>query len=260
VEKITSKDGTEISYWRSGTGKPLIIVHGAVSDHRSWARIAPNFEEHVTVYVMDRRGRGESGDTPEYHYLREAEDIAALAESVNEPACLFGHSFGGLLTLEAALLTDNISRLVLYEPVVDMEDQGVSSEQLERLQALVDRGELRAATEMFYKEMVELGEEELEAYRRSPLWEARILLARTIPRELGAEQTYRFDPQRFASLTTPTLLLLGSDSPRMYHRSAERVASALPNSQVVVLPGQQHLAHHSNPELLAREILRFMVG
>jgi pimeloyl-ACP methyl ester carboxylesterase len=259
VKKITSKDGTEISYWKSGSGKPLLFVHGAVSDHRSWVKIAPNFEEHVTVYVMDRRGRGESGDAPEYHYLREAEDIAALVDSVGEPVCLFGHSFGGLLALEAALLTDNISQLVLYEPAVELGDLGVSPEQLERLQALIDRGELRAATEMFYKEMVELGEEELEAYRRSSLWEARIPLARTIPRELAVDQTYRFDPQRFAHLTTPTLLLLGSDSPRVYHRSVERVAAALPNSKVVALPGQQHLAHHSNPELLAREILRFLV-
>jgi pimeloyl-ACP methyl ester carboxylesterase len=61
--KIQSKDGTLLACQRSGTGPPLILVHGGTADHTRWAPILPALEEHFTVYAMDRRGRGSSGDT-----------------------------------------------------------------------------------------------------------------------------------------------------------------------------------------------------
>jgi pimeloyl-ACP methyl ester carboxylesterase len=78
MEKITSHDGIQIAYQRSGTGPPLILVHGTGGSATRWAPVAPTLAEHFSVYAVDRRGRGESGDSASYAVEREYEDIAAL--------------------------------------------------------------------------------------------------------------------------------------------------------------------------------------
>src|SRR5688572_2832554 len=92
METIRSKDGTPIAYWRSGTGLPLILVHGTAGSYIRWAPILPALEPHFSVYAFNRRGRGESGDAEKYAIEREFEDVAALVEAIEAPVYLLGHS------------------------------------------------------------------------------------------------------------------------------------------------------------------------
>jgi pimeloyl-ACP methyl ester carboxylesterase len=100
VTRVVSRDGTEIAYWTSGEGPPLVLVHGAPDDHTRWHPLLPYLESHATVHAMDRRGRGASGDAPGYHLAREFEDVAAVVDAVAEASGsavdVYGHSFGGL--------------------------------------------------------------------------------------------------------------------------------------------------------------------
>lgn len=57
----------------------------------------------------------------------------------------------------------------------------------------------------------------------------------------------------------PSMLLLGEDSPSFARQAAAAVASALPNSRIIILPGQQHMAHHTDPKLFAKEVLGFLL-
>lgn len=66
MEKVHSRDGTPIAYRRSGTGPPLLLVHGTMADHTRWTPVLPPLERHFTVYALDRRGRGGSGDAEPY--------------------------------------------------------------------------------------------------------------------------------------------------------------------------------------------------
>src|SRR5215469_8607944 len=118
METITSKDGTMIAYQRSGTGPPLVLVHGATADHTRWVPVLPAFEQHFTVYALDRRGRGGSGDAEPYALEREFADIVALVNVIEEPVFLLGHSYGALCALEAARRTAHVRKLVLYEPPI----------------------------------------------------------------------------------------------------------------------------------------------
>jgi pimeloyl-ACP methyl ester carboxylesterase len=259
VEQISSKDGTAIGFKRSGAGPAMLLVHGATADHRRWSEISPKFEKHFTVYAMDRRGRGGSGDSPDYDLLREAEDVAAVVDSIGEPVNLLGHSYGGLCSLEAALLTDKINQLILYEPAGSGGAHHYSQNTIDQMQELIDSGEFEAAVEMMFREIVKMPAHELEAYRKLPMWKGRILLAPTLPRELASDISYRFNAQRFRDLRVPTLLLLGGDSPAFVQETTERINSAFPNSKIVVLPGQQHIAMDTNPDLFAREVLGFLL-
>jgi pimeloyl-ACP methyl ester carboxylesterase len=259
MEFVRSKDGTGIGYRRIGAGPALLFVHGMTADHMSWARVSPYLEAHFSILAMDRRGRGSSGDSPDYALRREVEDVVAIVQAVREPVRVLGHSFGGLLSLEAALLTDQIERLILYEPHVPDIIPAPPPTLLTQIQANIDRGELESAMELFLREVASIPDHELEFYRQMPLWKARVPQAATIPREMLVDRSYRFDPGRFAGLHLPSMLLLGEDSPPFARQAVEAVASALPNSRIVVLPGQQHMAHHTNPELFAKEVLDFLL-
>lgn len=117
--RVTSQDGTEIACYTSGEGPSLILVHGSVGDHTRWGALLPHLEHQFTVHAIDRRGRGSSGDQPEYALEREYEDVASvvdkIAEDAGSPVAVYGNSFGGICAFGGAALTSNISKLVLYE-------------------------------------------------------------------------------------------------------------------------------------------------
>lgn len=137
-EMVTSKDGAPIAYWRSGEGPPLVLVHGTASDHSRWGPVLPAFEQRYTVYAIDRRGRGGSGDSENFAIEREFEDVAAVVDSLGESVNLLGHSYGGLCALEAALLSRNFRALALYEPSFEMVGAEIySPEVIERLETLL---------------------------------------------------------------------------------------------------------------------------
>src|SRR6266566_416390 len=145
MQTIRSTDGTPIAYQRSGQGSPLILVHGTTADHTRWAPILPNLEQHFTVYAVDRRGRGESGDTEQYAIEREFEDIVALINSIDDPVFLLGHSYGAICSLEAARRTTHVRKLVLYEPPIPTGTEIYPHEVVSRIQALLDAGDREGA-------------------------------------------------------------------------------------------------------------------
>lgn len=79
-----------------------------------------------------------------------------------------------------------------------------------------------------------------------------------MPREMRAQANYKFDAERFKTLNTPTLLLLGGASPAHVRAGTEALHRALPHSRVVELPGQGHVAMDSAPELFTGEVLKFL--
>ncbi len=54
------------------------------------------------------------------------------------------------------------------------------------------------------------------------------------------------------------MLLLGSDSPSFLHAATETLDSSLPNSRIVVMQGQQHIAMYTAPHLFVRNVLSFL--
>jgi pimeloyl-ACP methyl ester carboxylesterase len=261
MNTVTSKDGTPIAFWRSGQGPTLLLIHGATADHTTtWRFVGPALERRFTVYAMDRRGRGGSGDATAYALAREAEDVAAVVEAIGGPVDVLGHSYGGLCALEAALLTTKLRRLILYESVplsgANLYKPGIT----DRLDQLRAAGDVEGLLLTLYREVVEIPPEEIELLRgQRDAWAVRLSNAPSVPRELRAEQGYSFDPRRFAALSVPTFLLVGGDSPPRELDNARGVAAGLPRARVVPLPGQQHLAMYTAPEAFAAQVIELLV-
>lgn len=262
MDRVTSADGTRIAYHRLGDGPPLVLVPGSgAANPIAWTNVIPTLEKHFTVYAVDRRGRGESGDGPAYAIEREFEDIAAVLEATGEPADLLGHSFGALCALEAARLTPNVRRLILYEPAftlpgVTLYRDGV----IDRLQLLLDSGDLEGVLTTLYRDVAEIPEHEIEQLKATPAWATRLATAHTLPREARAQDGYTFDGQRFRRLQVPTLLLAGSESPPFLKAAMQALDDSMPNSRIALLDGQQHLAMYTAPEFFLEPILSFLLA
>jgi len=257
METVRSKDGTHIAYERSGTGPALVLVHGTTADHTRWQTVLPMLEQTFTVYAVDRRGRGQSGDTANYSLEREYEDIAAMVGSIPGPVNLLGHSYGALISLEAALRVANLYRLILYEPPIPAGVPIYPPGARAKIQAIFDAEDWEGTLLAFYRDVVEIPEQHIALMRKEPAWAARVAAAHTIPREF-ADEDYVFEPSRFKDLDVPTMLLEGEDSPEHLRAGTAAVDAALPNSRIVVIPGQQHVAMSTAPELFVRLVTGFL--
>ena len=261
ISHVTSRDGTRIGFERSGEGPPLVLVHGTTADRTRWAAVLPAFEAAHTVYAVDRRGRGLSGDAPEYALEREYEDIAAVIEAVagahDGATDLFGHSYGALVSLEATLRAPAIRRLVLYEPPIPTGGPIYAEGLRERIEAMMESGDRDGAVATFFSEVVGVPESDLATMRSTPVWQARLAAVHTIPREF-ADEDYVLEPERLAAVDVPVLLLCGSESEEFMKAATAAVDAALPASRVAVMEGQGHIATTTAPDLIARLVLEFL--
>ncbi len=254
---MTAPDGVEVACEVSGTGPPLVLVHGAGSARWGFDLLRPELEDRFTVIAIDRRGRGDSTDGDGYALEREFEDVAAVARAAStdgSPPLLFGHSYGALVAAGAAPLIDGLPRLVLYEPPMG----GVLAEPavIDRWEALIAAGDRDTPVREFMHGIGGYSEAEVAELEASPIWELRKQAAHTVPRELRAEAGFELDRSALARLEFPVLMLVGTDSPEWATRSTSAYADALPRAEVHRLEGQGHGAAMSAPELVAAA-LRF---
>ena len=255
-----SADGTPIAYWPSGSGSPLVMVHGAPAGRYGWAGLLPYLEPSVTACPIDRRGHGASGDAPAYAHAREFEDVAAVVEDIGRSVDLFGHSFGGPVALEGALLAPGVRRLILYEPWL-CQFSPLPEGMLDRFEAMAEAGDHEGIMVLFLQDFAGFTDEQVEGIRAQPSWPARIEAAGLYGgREARVENDYRFDPERMSKMDRPVLLLLGSESPSDVRAAVDSVDATLPDSRIAILEGQGHFAHLMEPQLLAREIVGFITG
>src|ERR1700682_4168567 len=104
---------------------------------------------------------------PPYSLQREAEDVAAVVNSRPGTVFLLGHSYGGVCALEAAFLTNKISKLVLYEPALQNLD---NSAVLARMEKMIQEGNRDEALVTFLQEIVMISPSEVIAMKARPSW------------------------------------------------------------------------------------------
>ena len=262
---MDSPDGTPIAVFSSGTGPPLMLVHGTTADHTTFRAVGPILEETFRIHAIDRRGRGESGDAPgAYEIQREFDDVAAVADAVaaeaGRPVDIVGHSYGGRCSLGAALITDNVRRIVVYEGAPSpLGEQGYTPAGTQaRIAALIDAGDREAALTAFFRDIVRMPEAELAAYQANPVWPIRAAAVHTTLRELDGEASPAASLESLGRVLQPVLQILGGASDPVFREATEALDARLANGRIVIIDGARHAAHHTHVDAFVRAIRSFL--
>src|SRR3954468_16164784 len=198
---VETSDGGTIAVWVDGHGPPLVLVHGAISNHTGSAPLIGELGGEVTTFAMDRRGFGASPDGPGYSAEREFTDVAAVVDAVasrtGQPVVLFGHSWGASCALGAAPNLPSLRALVLYEPGLGLRYPAGS---INRIEARVEAGDYEGGLIGLLTDVVGLPENEVAGMRAAPNWPERVAYAPTIAREARIEEGWDCQPDRFAGI------------------------------------------------------------
>jgi pimeloyl-ACP methyl ester carboxylesterase len=258
---VRSADGTPLAVWVEGQGPPLVLVHGSMCDHTASDPLVAELRDTMTTFAMDRRGFGASGDAAGYALEREFEDVAAVVEAVaartGGPVALWGHSYGAGCAMGGAALTGAVHHLVLYEPGLGIPYPAGSIEEVE---AALAAGDAETALLLVLAGIVGMTDEEIASLRSGPRWPTMLASAPTVPRECRAEDGWTYRPGAFDGLSAPTLLLTGTESHPVLRQATDRALAAIPGARVQVLEGHAHLAHRSDPAMVAAVIRGFVSG
>jgi pimeloyl-ACP methyl ester carboxylesterase len=266
MDVVRSRDGTSIAFDRFGSGPPVILVGGAFVDRSESTGLAEELSKGFTVFNYDRRGRGDSSDTPPYAMHREIEDIEALVSEADGPAHLYGISSGGALALEAAAAGAPIEKVAVYEVPYNMAEDGQERqrEYLEQLTAFLADGRRGDAAELFMR-TAGASEEMIAGARSSPAWPGLEELAPTLAYDAACLGNGQPPPDRFARITQPTLVATGGASPDsfvggggdFFGKAADAIAAIIPAARREIIEGQTHMV---DPKALAPVLQRFFEG
>jgi pimeloyl-ACP methyl ester carboxylesterase/GNAT superfamily N-acetyltransferase len=272
---VRSRDGVDIAIFATpdltgATGSPIVLVHGATADHTTWRTSGPLLAARHELAAIDRRGRGDSGDgAPDAPYAieREFDDLVAVVEAVSaagtdpRPVDVVGHSYGGRIALGAALRTDRIRRLVVYEGAPPVRGAGYQTEDaatLRRVEALMAAGERDEALATFMREIVGMPEPDLAAFRADPIWPRRAAAVDTTIRELRAETSPAASLDALGAVDQPVLQVIGGSSSAPFAAATQALDARLRNGRVVTIAGARHAAHHTHAAELVAAIEAFL--
>jgi pimeloyl-ACP methyl ester carboxylesterase len=257
--RIEATDGSPLSVWVEGKGPPIVLVHGSLGDHSGFTALVSELRGDFTTFALDRRGFGATPDTHPYSMEREFSDVAAVVDAVagdaGVPVSLIGHSFGANCAMGAAARTANVRRLVLYEPSLGLHSP---PESIARIEESLAKGDREAAVVMVLMEQLEMTRDEVEALRATPRWDVLLAGAPTMPRETRVESEWMYAPGQFEAIAAPTLMLAGAESPLPMLAATIAAAAALPDATIRVLAGHGHLAHRTDPGLVASMVRGFV--
>ena len=235
------------------------MVVGAFNTRSTTDPLARALERDFTVLNYDRRGRGDSGDTPPYTIDREIDDLSALVAAAGGAAAVFGYSSGANLALMAAARGLAITKLALYEPPFRADDRypALRADLAERLAALVAAGRHGDAVELYQTEAVQIPPDMVARLRTAPFRPDLEALAHTLVYDATIIGDLSLPTELMASIETPALVLSGEQSPPLLRDAARAVAEALPNGRLCTLPGQGHNIH---PDATAPVLAEFLAG
>lgn len=254
---LESADGTQLAIHRQGSGPPLILVYGALADHTYWRALLPFLRDNFSLHLLERRGRGASGDGEPYAAEREVEDVLGAIEAVGEPCNLFGHSSGAILALEAAQRSQLVQRLILYETPGEAGGPVLQAGLKQALERILAQGDRDLAVETFLRQAFEAPEAAIEKLRGSPRWQEHVALAHTMIYDAAVVSYFNSRDFQLGDFATPTQLILGGTSPEAEASGTKILASVLPDCRLTVLEGEGHNGVYTAPERLATIIKDF---
>lgn len=240
----TSRDGTTIAYSVLGSGPALVLVDGALCS-RAFGPMpgyAKALADSFTVYWYDRRGRGESGDTPPFAVQKEIDDLAAVLQAAGGSPYVCGTSSGAALALQGAVAGLPMKKLLMYEaPFVPVPKDGkTASQHVEALWELVKGDRRGAAVRYFMCDVVGMPKPIGYLFALVPMWPKLKAVAHTLPYDLSILADEAILGPRAQGVKIPVMVAGGTKSPEALQQAVTRVAAAIPGATLRWVDGQTH--------------------
>jgi len=254
---VIRADELEIAYERAGAGPPLVLLHGAAADSRIW-RPQLALADEFTVVAWDEPGAGRSSDLPAGFGLPDYADcLAALIEAVAlGPAHVAGLSWGGTVALELyRRRPELVATLIMIDTYAGWRGSLPQEEVEDRLDGA--RRILAAPADEFDPTLPGLfaGDPPAEFVR---LLEE---IAGTVrPESLGAQLAVMAEADErdvLPRIAVPALLIWGELDVRSPLRVARQLEQAIPDTELVVIPGAGHVCNLERPEQVNEAVREF---
>ena len=260
----------ETYYERRGEGPPIVFVHAAVLDGRQWAPQVEALCDEYTTFVYDVRGHGRTGGSARdaYSIALLADDLGAFLDAAGvERPVLCGLSMGGCIAQTyAAAHPERLAGLVLADTFTpELFDRAEWVQRSLLLRAAVPPVRL-VGYERVERALVWL-HERLSGPGVSGDYGQIQRLRATGPKMttdefakvVRAVATFHETDVDLASITVPTLVLYGENTPPFLRRHAPKLRDELPDATVEVVPGGGHASNLDNPEFFTRALRQFVV-
>jgi len=277
-------NGYSIEYNDTGSGEPVVLVHGSASDYRTWQSQRQAFAGDYRVIDYSRRYHWPNTpitDGADYSMEEHVDDLQCLLQHLDAaPAHIVGHSYGAFLALLLALRKPALVRsLVLCEaPVVTL---FVSNrpKPLELLKLLLSKpgtavaiirfgmrgvepatrafrdGDMQTGIRTFAEAVFGPG-----GYERLPESHKTQVADNlsTVRKELLGSGFAPLDRNKLKILAVPSLLVSASDSIKLFQYLTDHLETLLRNVQRSDIPGASHLMHEDNPAAFNRAVMSFI--
>jgi pimeloyl-ACP methyl ester carboxylesterase len=255
-------DGTEIAWWRVGSGSPVVLVHGITESGASWDPLVQRLARTRTVLTLDLRGHGSSGRAASYDLAAMASDVVAVLDAADVDASdvdLVGHSLGGAVVtaVGAAVPVRSVVDVDQALRLGEFKDQLVAAEPMLRdaahFGAVIDmlfdsmRGDLLGAEEVARLSSLRHAEQDVVL----GVWD---LLLTASPEEIAATVDAALAGYRDRTPPTPHLALFGLDPGPDYD---EWLGARVPGAVVERWPDHGHYPHLVDPDRFVERLSRF---
>lgn len=264
---VVRVNGLALYFELSGSGEPLVLVHGSWGDHHNWDPVVPALAESFQVLAYDRRGHSASERTAgQGSVFEDVDDLAGLIDELGlAPAHVVGNSFGAAITLRAATRRPEVFRsLIVHEPPLfpllagtELEaGMGEVQKRIGAVVALLEGGDHDRAARLFV-ETIAFGPGAWDERLTPEMREVFIANAPTWLDEVRDPDALQMDLDALAGVDRPALLTSGTESAPFFGPVVDIVADALPRSERVTIDGADHVPHISVPERYVELVTTF---
>jgi non-heme chloroperoxidase len=272
-----------LAFVEAGEGDPVIFVHGIPTDYRAWSGQIGPFSSKYHVVSYSRRLAQPNRNEMNYERStveNNSADLVGLIQHLGFSSVhLVGHSYGGFAAAYCASTNPGLIRtLTLIEPAVSTMLLKNLKSRSEFLALLFRHPSIAISAARFQRSSLDPS---LKAFREGDfdaalrfnldgimnrhgafeqLPESVRVMTKENERTVGElmAEVPVFGRDEASRISAPTLLIHGTDSPKVLHAIVDRLRKAIPSSETSIISGAAHFPHFEKPQEFNELVLGFL--